>query len=659
MWQKRYFDTDMFIGKLSLLEETADSFLHMQLVDLARTFTARQELEVEPAYHSLYNEAAGMLTISQFWSDLKPQQREAGMKSDVYLRAIGSAWYSGAADIAAYLKAIQTNPLARLGVQLFALCEDIRLEAICRRVRPGTSRVFAVRRQAYSSYFGHKLQSHLNQSETAEALFVLIYRWFSGEDGYVMAGLGEQAERLVHVLQGLLTSLYPLLEQVEFCETSEAAANLCLHMLEFLSYHLEQDAKTIYFSTEPANGTAEPLPSQLMPQLKRVKRLANDDTLTDEREESQPSRQERMPMWHRETSDRSPGLLRFDLERGSRTAAAGEALREGDAADQALAVVQGRSQRSERKNSADGPRQRRVVSGPGDLQAGAAAAAVNATATATFLPPVRPTAQQEDAYRRLAAGVAPLAKQLRRTIRQVLEHKRTAPQGDRLQGRLGRRLVRAVTEEAPRLFYKKRSPDPQLDVAFTLLVDCSASMYDKMDETKLGLTLFHETLKSLRIPHEVVGFWEDADRVTEEEAPNLFQVAVDFASSCGPSSGAALLQLEPQQDNRDGFAIRSMASRLLRRPERQRVLLVFSDGEPSAANYNEAGILDTYEAVLQARRMGLEVISVFLANGTVHDTQRQTMRNLYGRYSIVVPQVEELPQQLAPLLRKLLLKSIF
>jgi nitric oxide reductase activation protein len=43
----------------------------------------------------------------------------------------------------------------------------------------------------------------------------------------------------------------------------------------------------------------------------------------------------------------------------------------------------------------------------------------------------------------------------------------------------------------------------------------------------------------------------------------------------------------------------------------------------------------------------------------VHDTQRQTMRNLYGPYSIVVPRVEELTQQLAPLLRKLLLKAIF
>jgi nitric oxide reductase activation protein len=649
----------MFVGKLSLLAESADSFLHMQLVDLARTFTKRKQLEVEPAYHSLYDEAAGKLTVSQFWRDGRPEQREAGMKSDVYLRAIGSAWFSASTDIASYLSAVGGTALPRLGTELFALCEDIRLESICRKQRPGTSRVFAVRREEYRAYFQHRLLSHLNKSEQTDALFVLIYQWFAGIERYAAESIGVDGRRMLTALQGYLTVLFPLLEQVEFAGTSRDTADLCLEMMELLSYRLQADAGTIYFSTQPENGTRTPLPSKFTQELKRVKRLANDDVLAAEQEEQQPSRQERMPTWHRETSDRSPGLLRFELERGSRTAALGESLREGDAADQALAVVQGRSQRSARKHTTDGERRRRVTDSGVPQDGAAGAGAVNATATATFVPPVRPTAQQEDAYRRLAASVAPLTKRLGRTIRQALEQKRTAPQGDRLQGRLGKRLVRAVTEKAPRLFYKKRSPDPQLDAAFTLLVDCSASMFDKMGETKIGLTLFHETLKSLRIPHEVVGFWEDADRVTEEEAPNLFQVAVDFASSCVPASGAALLQLEPQQDNRDGFAIRRMTSRLLRRPERQRVMLVFSDGEPSAANYNEEGILDTYEAVLQARRLGLEVISVFLANGAVHETQRQTMRNLYGRYSIVVPQVEELPQQLAPLLRKLLLKSIF
>lgn len=649
----------MFIGKLSLLEDKIDSFLYMQLVDLARMLTRRKELEVEAAYHALYDEAAGILTVSQFWHDLLPSQRDAGMKSDVILRALGSAWFSSSKAIADYFTSALAIPLPNLAQGLFALCEDIRLERLCLALRPGTQRLFNQRHTVYNHYLQHKLQAHLNKTEQADACFILIYRWLTGRSQGQLDNLSTGAVSGLNELLNWLLPLYPLLEQMDTAETTEEVAHLSLLMMEHLAYRLRQDAKMIYFSTQQQNGRAEPVTMTYYQELKRVKPLQNKDKPAALSEEWQQADKERLPMRHRETQDRSPGLLRFELERGSRTAAAADALREGDAAEEVLAFVQGRSQRSERKNAVPGEQRVPRIASGSELAAGEAGSGVNATATASFLPLLRPTAQQEDAYQRLAERAAPLTKRLRRTIRQTLAQKRIAPRGDLLYGRLSKKLIRAVTDEAPRLFYKKRSPDPQLDAAFTLLVDCSASMYDKMDETKLGLTLFHETLKGLRIPHEIVGFWEDADRVTEEEAPNLFQVAVDFSSSCTPRSGATLLQLEPQQDNRDGFAIRQMTQRLLRRAERHRVLLVFSDGEPSAADYNEAGILDTYEAVLQARRMGIDVISVFLASGAVHDTQRQTMRNLYGPYSIVVPRVEELTQQLAPLLRKLLLKAIF
>ena len=35
-------------------------------------------------------------------------------------------------------------------------------------------------------------------------------------------------------------------------------------------------------------------------------------------------------------------------------------------------------------------------------------------------------------------------------------------------------------------------------------------MHDKMDETIKGVVLFHETLKSLNIKHEILAFNEDA-----------------------------------------------------------------------------------------------------------------------------------------------------
>ncbi|MBP1961741.1 nitric oxide reductase activation protein NorD [Paenibacillus aceris] len=637
----------MFVGKISMLDDKIDAMLQMQLVDLARMFTKRKELEVEAAFHADYEESAARITVSQFWWDYPPNDKAAGMKSDVYLRGIGSAWYTGADAVKSYLAFCQRSRMPKLANALFALCEDMRLERICRSRRPGTARVFAERHRIFGAYYGHKLRTHLNKGELADAVVLSVYGWFTGAQWSAAEGIG---------LASRLAPLYPVLERIEEAEHTAEVAASCEEMVEALAHWLDSDVRAAYFWMQPGSGVAEPLPAGYKGELKRAKRLVNLDVLPEQEGERQLPGQERMPTWHRESSDRSPGLLRFELERGSRTAALGSAPREGDAADQALAIVQGRSQRAQRTGAASGERRGKAAV---PAAAGHGEGAVAAYATATWLAPERPTAAQQAAFRRLSERAAPLAKPLQRAIRRTLEQRRVAPRGDLLFGRLDKRLTRAVTQEQPRLFYKKRAPVPQLDAAFALLVDCSASMYDKMDETKLGLVLFHETLQSLRIPHEIVGFWEDADRVTEDEAPNLFQVAVDFGSSLASGSGAALMQLEPQQDNRDGFAIRSMTERLLRRAERQRILLVFSDGEPSAANYNDVGILDTYEAVLRARRLGIEVISIFLASGTVHETERIAMRNMYGRSSIVVPHVEELTEQLVPILRKLLLKSIF
>lgn len=633
-----------------MLDDKIDAMLQMQLVDLARLFTKLGELEVEAAFHADYDEVSARITVSQFWWDYPRLDKAAGMKSDVYLRGIGSAWFTGADAVKSYLEFCGRARFPKLANSLFALCEDMRLERICRVRRPGTARVFAHRHRIYGHYFHHKLRTHLSKGELADAVILFVYGWFTGREWH-SGVLGTSAG-----LAGRLAQLYPIMEQIEEAAHTAEVAACCKAMIDSLSYWLESDATAAYFWMQPGSGVTEPLPAGYKGELKRAKRLANDDVLPEQEGERQLPGQERMPTWHRESSDSSPGLLRFELERGSRTALAGSAPREGDAADQALTIRQGRSQRAQRTGTAAGGR-REGLAVP--AAAGHVGVSVATYATATWLAPERPTAAQEAGYRRLSERAAPLAKPLQRAIRRTLEQKRIAPRGDRLFGRLDKRLTRALTQEMPRLFYKKRAPVPQLDAAFALLVDCSASMYDKMDETKLGLVLFHETLQSLRIPHEIVGFWEDADRVTEQEAPNLFQVAVDFGSSLASGSGAALLQLEPQQDNRDGFAIRRMTERLLRRTERQRILLVFSDGEPSAANYNDVGILDTYEAVLHARRLGIEVISIFLASGAVHETERITMRNMYGRSSIVVPNVEELSEHLVPILRKLLLKSIF
>ena len=181
-------------------------------------------------------------------------------------------------------------------------------------------------------------------------------------------------------------------------------------------------------------------------------------------------------------------------------------------------------------------------------------------------------------------------------------------------------------------------------------------MHDKMDETIKGVVLFHETLKSLNIKHEILAFNEDAFEADERQQPNIIDEIINY--SIFEKEGPRIMTLEPQDDNRDGVAIRIASERLLQRSHEQRFLIVFSDGEPSAFNYSQDGILDTYEAVERARKFGIEVFNVFLSQEPITEDIEQTIHNIYGQFALFVEGVEHLPSHLSPLLKKLLLKSL-
>lgn len=108
------------------------------------------------------------------------------------------------------------------------------------------------------------------------------------------------------------------------------------------------------------------------------------------------------------------------------------------------------------------------------------------------------------------------------------------------------------------------------DATFTLLIDASASMHDKMDETIKGVVLFHETLKTLNVRHEILAFNEDAFDADETYQPNIIDEIIQYHQSIYHSEAPRIMSLTPQDDNRDGVAIRIASQRLLTRAENQK-----------------------------------------------------------------------------------------
>ncbi|MFP3359983.1 hypothetical protein R0K17_21965, partial [Planococcus sp. SIMBA_143] len=57
-------------------------------------------------------------------------------------------------------------------------------------------------------------------------------------------------------------------------------------------------------------------------------------------------------------------------------------------------------------------------------------------------------------------------KKLKQMIEKTLEHKKISPRSDLHTGRLNKKLLKLLTDDNPRLFYKKNQPSAQIDAAF-------------------------------------------------------------------------------------------------------------------------------------------------------------------------------------------------
>lgn len=626
-------------------DKKVDSFLFMELSDLVKTLTKDEEMELEFGYQSYLDRQHKKVVVSHFWDNRPKEQYVYGLKSDVFLRTIGNFHYTSDKDILFFLHQIKAYSIPNFAKQLFVLLEDMRLEDICRHVRPGTKKAFVIRKHVYRHYFETQWNVNMIKSVYTDALFNYLYLLLTAEQPVNDIFLPERLRLALPFVEREIRNVYD-------AKSTAHISHIVLTVVDVLDELLDTDMLNTYFHLPEYIYVNQ---QQDREDIRRKDPLKNHDVL-DKKSENEDIFQETMHTWHRETSDMTNSFLQFDLEQGSQTDLLGEGVRQGEAGDQALGIVHGSSQKTTHNDYTHLEQQehRYELSGRSEYEYGKE----NRYAKPIFVDALPPTIEQTKQYERNRGVIGPYQKKLTRSIEKVLEHKKIHPRTDLHAGRLNKKLLRFFTEEHPRLFYKKHETSPLLDAAFVLLVDCSASMYDKMEETKKGIILFHESLKALRVPHKIVGFWEDTNDATSSYQPNYFQTVIDFDDSLRKDHGARIMQLEPQEDNRDGLAIRLMTEELQKRNEKQKFLLVFSDGEPAAFGYDQNGIVDTHEAVTEARKLGIEVVNVFLANGIISESQQKTIENIYGHYSVLVPNVEQLPIFLAPLLKKLLLHKL-
>ncbi|WP_201862961.1 nitric oxide reductase activation protein NorD [Microvirga soli] len=190
------------------------------------------------------------------------------------------------------------------------------------------------------------------------------------------------------------------------------------------------------------------------------------------------------------------------------------------------------------------------------------------------------------------------------------------------------------------------------DLAVTLLVDVSLSTDAWIDNRRVldvekeALLVLAHGLAACGDSHSILTF------TSRRRSWVRVETVKDFDEPMSQAVERRIASLKPGYYTRIGAGIRHATAKLAERPNRQRLLLVLTDGKPNDVDYYEGrfGIEDTRRAVMEARRAGITVFGV-----TVDREAQSYFPTLFGRggYAIV-GEIARLPSALPSIYRQLL-----
>ncbi|TWT00967.1 nitric oxide reductase activation protein NorD [Planomicrobium sp. CPCC 101079] len=572
--------------------------------------TTRKLMEVRPSESAI--------SISVFWKHRPKHIERNGYKSDVYLLGAG---YWRHFNLKAWRHFSRTkSKLPELKEQLLLCAEEFRLTEKVAGERPGTAGAFAVRENVYMEYHKGQFQQNRQKGFLADAFLNAAYLRLRGEEVNVSDALEPIFYTWTHLFDSRSTA-----DSIRVVE----------QLMMRLEYQLEADMIHAYYTF---GDSADKVPPFHYHEGIEAEQAENEEEIE--------TIEEWFQSWHRETEISEAPAMEFELERGDSQFAEGGREEQGDGEVQQTARGDSKGDHLEENEEED----RQMDKAP-KKASGKFGSANDQVVYSESRIQIKPDNQPLiDSWRKKQA---PFVRALLKELKKRMNQRQESVRQNLNAGRLSKNLMPLIIDERPKPFYRKTAPSKELDAVFCLLIDGSASMIDKLDETKQAVLMFHDVLRGLNVPHEIVLFYEDAFEASDASQPNYFEWLHKLEDG-SRDHAQAIFSMEAHEDNRDGFAIRWMSNRIKRRNEKHRFLLVFSDGEPSAYNYAENGIVDTANAVAEAKKQGIEVLHLFLSSEPISDEQAAFYRMMYGNKSVSADSLEHFVEQTLRLLKRTL-----
>ncbi len=596
--------------------ETIDTKLLHQMELLAGALADAPYLKVTTRKLVEFRPTESALSVSVFWRHRTKRIERHGYLSDIYLMSAGFWRYF---DLNAWHDVKKTKtPLPSLREQLLLCAEEFRLSEQVKADRPGTAEAFHTREATYTEYHENQAEQNRKKGFRADQLLNAAYLRLRGID----VEIGE----LSQALTTFWTELFD-------AKSTRDSVNVVNKMMDRAEYLIEVDALHSYYTF------GESL--EKMPPFRYHEGIESEEV---EEAEDIETIEEWFGAWHRETETSDAPAMEFELEQGDSQLAEGGREEEGTGEVQQTAKGNSAGEHKEDNNEDDRQMDSELKNAEGKF----GSANDQVVYHESRMPLTGDHRLDIEEWRRKQA---PYVQALLKELKKRMTQRQIGIRQNLNAGRLSKNLVPLAIEERPKPFYRKTAPSKELDAVFCLLIDGSASMLDKLEETKQAVLLFHDVLRGLNVPHEIVLFYEDAYEASDAEQPNYFEWMHKFEDR-NKDHAQAIASLDAHEDNRDGFAIRWMSRRLRNRTEKHRFLLVFSDGEPSAYNYAENGVVDTANAVAEAKKSGIEVLHLFLSSEAISEDQAAFYRMMYGNKSVSADSLEQFVEQTMRLLKR-------
>lgn len=257
------------------------------------------------------------------------------------------------------------------------------------------------------------------------------------------------------------------------------------------------------------------------------------------------------------------------------------------------------------------------------------------------------TPEQKQEYSVISQELMPIVREIARKTLPLLEHDEAAEfarnhlYGTKFQ-------VESVAYRDYRYFAKKRPPTDSPSLVVGLRIDESASMsaFGRLAAAKRAAVAVYEFCQLCRIPVLIYGDTADASRL---EQMSIY--AYTDYEKADPNDRFKLMGLRPRSNNRDGMVLRIMAQRLAASPQRTKLLISMSDGQPKAMDdyTGSTAAQDMHETIAEYERKGVTWLAAAIGQ------DKEVISQLYGKERFLdMTNLHELPGKLVRIISRYL-----